>query len=96
MFCCWVGDDDFICEGGFAGYFVVGVYVLVDVDVVVCVMSWGLVVVKVDGFVVGKGVVVVKSGEEVVEAGYRDWETDRKSTRLNSSHEIPSRMPSSA
>ena len=27
---------------------------------------------------------------------YRDWETDRKSTRLNSSHEIPSRMPSSA
>ena len=30
------------------------------------------------------------------ELGYRDWETDRKSTRLNSSHEIPSRMPSSA
>ena len=30
------------------------------------------------------------------EARYRDWETDRKSTRLNSSHEIPSRMPSSA
>ena len=29
-------------------------------------------------------------------AVYRDWETDRKSTRLNSSHEIPSRMPSSA
>ena len=27
---------------------------------------------------------------------YRNWETDRKSTRLNSSHEIPSRMPSSA
>ena len=27
---------------------------------------------------------------------YRDWETDRKSARLNSSHEIPSRMPSSA
>ena len=31
-----------------------------------------------------------------VEKHYRDWETDRKSTRLNSSHEIPSRMPSSA
>ena len=31
-----------------------------------------------------------------VESPYRDWETDRKSTRLNSSHEIPSRMPSSA
>ena len=30
------------------------------------------------------------------EKAYRDWETDRKSTRLNSSHEIPSRMPSSA
>ena len=30
------------------------------------------------------------------DASYRDWETDRKSTRLNSSHEIPSRMPSSA
>ena len=26
----------------------------------------------------------------------RDAEGDRKSTRLNSSHEIPSRMPSSA
>ena len=27
---------------------------------------------------------------------YRDWETDRKSTRLNSSHPAKSRMPSSA
>ena len=27
---------------------------------------------------------------------YRDWETDRKSTRLNSSHVTRSRMPSSA
>ena len=26
----------------------------------------------------------------------RDWETDRKSTRLNSSHSAKSRMPSSA
>ena len=31
-----------------------------------------------------------------IKTPYRDWETDRKSTRLNSSHEIPSRMPSSA
>ena len=31
-------------------------------------------------------------GQEV----YRDWETDRKSTRLNSSHSGESRMPSSA
>ena len=30
------------------------------------------------------------------DAGYRDWETDRKSTRLNSSHSAKSRMPSSA
>ena len=29
-------------------------------------------------------------------ADYRDWETDRKSTRLNSSHRSLSRMPSSA
>ena len=28
--------------------------------------------------------------------GYRDWETVRKSTRLNSSHSAKSRMPSSA
>ena len=30
------------------------------------------------------------------ETKYRDWETDRKSTRLNSSHSAKSRMPSSA
>ena len=30
------------------------------------------------------------------ERRYRDWETDRKSTRLNSSHRSLSRMPSSA
>ena len=35
-------------------------------------------------------------GKTIKERFYRDWETDRKSTRLNSSHEIPSRMPSSA
>ena len=29
-------------------------------------------------------------------AVYRDWETDRKSTRLNSSHSAKYRMPSSA
>ena len=32
----------------------------------------------------------------IVTPSYRDWETDRKSTRLNSSHEFVSRMPSSA
>ena len=29
-------------------------------------------------------------------AQYRDWETDRKSTRLNSSHSGEARRPSSA
>ena len=41
-------------------------------------------------------VVEVKTTEVSAPITYRDWETDRKSTRLNSSHEIPSRMPSSA
>ena len=35
-------------------------------------------------------------GEQNNESAYRDWETDRKSTRLNSSHSAKSRMPSSA
>ena len=47
-----------------------------------------------------KGISSLKLLEDVMTKlrakGYRDWETDRKSTRLNSSHEIPSRMPSSA
>ena len=37
-----------------------------------------------------------EEGEEEELEGYRDWETDRKSTRLNSSHRSLSRMPSSA
>ena len=37
------------------------------------------------------------SAESIVtHQNYRDWETDRKSTRLNSSHITRSRMPSSA
>ena len=32
----------------------------------------------------------------IIKPAYRDWETDRKSTRLNSSHRSLSRMPSSA
>ena len=39
---------------------------------------------------------LLKSIKGMKKITYRDWETDRKSTRLNSSHEIPSRMPSSA
>ena len=47
----------------------------------------------------GLKVLTDKLGDKLTGNGnftYRDWETDRKSTRLNSSHEIPSRMPSSA
>ena len=36
------------------------------------------------------------AGSKIFGGGYRDWETDRKSTRLNSSHSAKSRMPSSA
>ena len=39
--------------------------------------------------------VIIRDGVSL-NGGYRDWETDRKSTRLNSSHEFVSRMPSSA
>ena len=35
-------------------------------------------------------------GSDTKSHPYRDWETDRKSTRLNSSHSAKSRMPSSA
>ena len=38
--------------------------------------------------------VIIQGGMGI--AAYRDWETDRKSTRLNSSHSAKSRMPSSA
>ena len=53
----------------------------------------------IDGVGVGDSEIVgVGVAESLIDGAgdYRDWETDRKSTRLNSSHEIPSRMPSSA
>ena len=37
-----------------------------------------------------------KAAAKTAKLNYRDWETDRKSTRLNSSHLKLSRMPSSA
>ena len=43
--------------------------------------------------------IIVDLAERLQDCGmeaYRDWETDRKSTRLNSSHSGESRMPSSA
>ena len=42
------------------------------------------------------GTQVVPDVGSTIASGYRDWETDRKSTRLNSSHSAKSRMPSSA
>ena len=41
---------------------------------------------------------ITKNNEPIEDTAplYRDWETDRKSTRLNSSHSAKSRMPSSA
>ena len=39
---------------------------------------------------------IIPLDERQQNAAYRDWETDRKSTRLNSSHITRSRMPSSA
>ena len=40
----------------------------------------------------------ISTGTSTLEQGFADGKLrpDRKSTRLNSSHEIPSRMPSSA
>ena len=42
------------------------------------------------GFDIGSTIKAIQAPD------YRDWETDRKSTRLNSSHSAKSRMPSSA
>ena len=39
---------------------------------------------------------IIADNRLALDASYRDWETDRKSTRLNSSHITRSRMPSSA
>ena len=43
-----------------------------------------------------KGLLVSPASKDKSNGTYRDWETDRKSTRLNSSHSAKSRMPSSA
>ena len=43
-----------------------------------------------------KRIVKERDGGRCQKGQYRDWETDRKSTRLNSSHITRSRMPSSA
>ena len=49
-----------------------------------------------DGYTQPVVVVHDKERDMYVVVAYRDWETDRKSTRLNSSHRSLSRMPSSA
>ena len=74
--------DFFLCLYG-ASMFVLGKWKAI----VFRAIRWGKVTTALQ-FVVLSGL--------VFNLTYRDWETDRKSTRLNSSHEIPSRMPSSA
>ena len=44
----------------------------------------------------GKVVKEYNLWQSMLDGGYRDWETDRKSTRLNSSHITRARMPSAA
>ena len=44
----------------------------------------------------GGTIVFARRQSEMKIETYRDWETDRKSTRLNSSHSGEARMPSSA
>ena len=60
--------------------------------------GWGIYVL--DGVVLEeelwKKILSGKMTFKEIMAIYRDWETDRKSTRLNSSHSGESRMPSSA
>ena len=54
----------------------------------------GYLVVTVDKMIPAVGGYIVNLNDMSIT--YRDWETDRKSTRLNSSHRSLSRMPSSA
>ena len=49
-----------------------------------------------DVFARGETFINCASADSPYTPAYRDWETDRKSTRLNSSHRSLSRMPSSA
>ena len=48
------------------------------------------------GSILGVPIFVYLFDMNALTTPYRDWETDRKSTRLNSSHRSLSRMPSSA
>ena len=69
------------------------------------VFLWRGIGVGKDGKLIGKQIEVLdykkcritkEDDDENAGTDYRDWETDRKSTRLNSSHSGESRMPSSA
>ena len=57
-------------------------------------LLWGNFTIKSD--IDGAGAQSEKKTISGSDLPYRDWETDRKSTRLNSSHLKLSRMPSSA
>ena len=51
---------------------------------------------KVSNYQLSKYTQSLETPKKEEKQAYRDWETDRKSTRLNSSHRSLSRMPSSA
>ena len=52
--------------------------------------------IELDGYAIKAGICAALCVVVLGLLVYRDWETDRKSTRLNSSHSAKSRMPSSA
>ena len=64
------------------------------------VMTMGEVIKTLNEITNGDAIITTDVGQHQMVAcryaSYRDWETDRKSTRLNSNHRSLSRMPSSA
>ena len=69
---------------------------LVKKDVAMQMFRDRVMCVGIDGGEMSKDEIVGVLSGVIMNGVYRDWETDRKSTRLNSSHRSLSRMPSSA
>ena len=77
----------------------IGEYIIADSKKYLIVRIDSNTSVQVKASTLGAAVAAVGAGNSYViqqAPAYRDWETDRKSTRLNSSHSAKSRMPSSA
>ena len=74
--------------------------IILGIDPGTNLMGYGVISVKGQNVrLVCMGIIDLKKmGDHYIKLAiiYRDWETDRKSTRLNSSHRSLSRMPSSA